>query len=209
MKPDIKGIYKISPQKQEQLYEMMLRAFRNYPKLIGTFPDWDDRQAAIELTIRYYGAFDFKYGNVYSLDENMTEAMMIMFSEEEDFSDERFEAAGYNTEQFQKAAARLSEKDMQRWWDFFDEVDRREADLDIPEPCLYIDLFCVSDDVQGQGRGSKLIQTACRYADEIGLPIMLFTNGEDDIRFYMKNGFRILAVAKSEEFGFENTYVIY
>ena len=38
---------------------------------------------------------------------------------------------------------------------------------------------------------------------------MLFTNGEDDIRFYEKNGFRIIGVTTSEEFGFENTYVTF
>ena len=38
---------------------------------------------------------------------------------------------------------------------------------------------------------------------------MLFTNGEEDIRFYLKNGFKIIGVTSSEEFGFENTYVLY
>ena len=59
----------------------------------------------------------------------------------------------------------------------------------IPEQYLYADFLCVSEEVQGQGRGSKIIQAACRFADEIGLPLMLFTNGAEDIRFYQKNGF--------------------
>ena len=63
--------------------------------------------------------------------------------------------------------------------------------------------------MHGQGRGSKLLQKICRYADAQGLPIMLFTNGEEDIKFYLKNGFRIFGVTKSEEFGFENTYMWY
>ena len=92
---------------------------------------------------------------------------------------------------------------------FFDELDRKEAELRIPEPYLYVDFLCVADDAQGQGRGSKIIQAACRYADEIGMPIMLFTNGEEDIRFYKKNGFRVVGVTRSEDFGFENTYVMY
>ena len=37
----------------------------------------------------------------------------------------------------------------------------------------------------------------------------MFTNGEEDIRFYLKNGFQIVGVTRSEEFGFENTYVMY
>ena len=62
-KPEIKELYKIKEEDQEQVYEMMTSAFKNYVKLVGTFPDWDDRQAAIEMVLRYYGAFDFKYGN--------------------------------------------------------------------------------------------------------------------------------------------------
>lgn len=209
-KPEIKELYKIKEKDQEQVFEMMTKAFKNYVKLVGTFPDWEDRQAAIEMVIRFYGAFDFRYGYAYSLDEKLKEVLMIMFSEEENYSEERFRAAGSYSEQFYAAASRLSEEDRERWWDFFDEVDRTEAELaSIPNKYLYADLVCVAEDVQGQGRGSRLIQAACRYADEVGLPIMLFTNGAEDIRFYQKNGFKIIGVTSSEEFGFENTYVLY
>ena len=73
MKPEIKELYKIKEENLEQVYEMMTKAFKNYVKLVGTFPDWEDRQAAIEMVIRFYGAFDFRYGNAYSLDEKMAE----------------------------------------------------------------------------------------------------------------------------------------
>ena len=209
MKPEIKELYKIEQKDLENTFRMMIQSFRDYPKLAGMFTDWDDRQAGIEMTVRYYGAFDFMYGNAYSLDENMTDVVMLMFSDEQDFSEERFEAAGYNTEEFRCAASRLSEENQRKWWAFFDELDRTEAALQIPEPYLYVDFLCVSDDLQGQGRGSRLIQTVCRYADEIGMPVMLFTNGKEDIRFYKKNGFRIVGVTRSETFGLENTYVMY
>ena len=210
MKPEIKELHKIEPKDSETVYKMMMQSFKNYPKLIGSFPDWEDRQAAIEMVIRYYGAFDFEYGYAYSLDETLSEVLMIMFSEEEVYTEERFEAAGSYSDEFRAAAARLGEEGVRRWWDFFDEVDRTEAELEtIPDRYIYADFLCVSEEVQGQGRGSRIIQAACRYADEIGLPIMLFTNGEEDIRFYKKNGFKVIGVTKSEAFGLENTYVLY
>ena len=209
-KPEIKELYKIKEEDQERVYEMMIRSFKDYVKLVGTFPDWDDRQAAIEMVLRFYGAFDFTFGSAYSLDENLQEVLMIMYSEEENYSEERFREAGSYNEKFYAAASRLSEENQRRWWDFFDELDRTEAELTtIPETYLYADFLCVDEDAQGQGRGSRIIQTACRYADEVGLPIMLFTNGEEDIRFYQKNGFRIIGVTTSEEFGLQNTYVLY
>ncbi len=210
MKPEIKELHKIERKDIEKVYGMMMKSFKNYPKLIGSFPDWEDRQAAIEMVIRYYGAFDFEYGYAYSLDETLSEVLMIMFSEEEVYTEERFEAAGSYSDEFRAAAARLGEEGVRRWWDFFDEVDRTEAELEtIPDRYIYADFLCVSEEVQGQGRGSRIIQAACRYADEIGLPIMLFTNGEEDIRFYQKNGFKVIGVTKSEDFGLENTYVLY
>ena len=193
----------------ERVYQMMMDSFKNYVKLVGTFPDWDDRQAAIEMTLRYYGAFDFKYGSVYSLDDEINEVLMIMFSDEVDYSDDRLDAAGCDSEAFRKAAERLGEEGTERWWAYFEELDRTEAEIDIPRPHIYADFLCVDESVQGQGRGSRLIQAACRYADELGLPLMLFTNGEEDIRFYQKNGFHVIGVARSEEFGLENTYVLY
>ena len=210
MKPEIKELHKIERKDIEKVYGMMIKSFRNYPKLIGSFPDWEDRQAAIEMVIRYYGAFDFEYGQVYSLDETLSEVLMIMFSEEEVYTEERFEAAGSDSDAFRAAAARLGEEGVRRWWAFFDEVDRTEAELEtIPDRYIYADFLCVGEEAQGQGRGSRIIQAACRYADEIGLPIMLFTNGEEDIRFYQKNGFKVIGVTKSEAFGLENTYVLY
>ena len=109
MKPEIKELHKIERKDLEEVYEMMLKSFKNYPKLIGSFPDWEDRQAAIEMVIRYYGAFDFEYGYAYSLDETMSEVLMIMFSEEEVYSEERFEAARSDSDAFRAAAARLGE----------------------------------------------------------------------------------------------------
>ena len=210
MKPEIKELHKIERKDIEKVYGMMMKSFKNYPKLIGSFPDWEDRQAAIEMVIRYYGAFDFEYGYAYSLDETLSEVLMIMFSEEEVYTEERFEAAGAYSDAFHAAAVRLGEEGVRRWWAFFDEVDRTEAELaTIPDKYLYADFLCVSEEVQGQGRGSRVIQAACRYADEVGLPIMLFTNGEEDIRFYEKNGFKVIGVTKSEAFGLENTYVLY
>ena len=114
MKPEIKELYKIEQKDLENTFRMMIRSFRDYPKLAGMFTDWDDRQAGIEMTVRYYGAFDFMYGNAYSLDENMTDVVMLMFSDEQDFSEERFEAAGYNTEEFRCAASRLSEENQRK-----------------------------------------------------------------------------------------------
>ena len=49
----------------------------------------------------------------------------------------------------------------------------------------------------------------CCYADNKKLPIMLFTNTEDDIRFYESLGFKVIGETASQKFGFTNTYLLY
>lgn len=209
MKPDINGLYKLKDEDYPVLYDMFLGAFKNYEKLLGAFPDWDDRQAGIEMVIAYYLAYDKEYGEAYSLDENINESVVVCHSDDMDYSEERCARANCENEKFKAAAAKLSAEQVQFWWDFFEEFDRQEAALDIPVPHIYVDYLAVRDGMQGQGRGSRIIGILKDYADEKGLPIMLFTNGEEDVKFYLKNGFRICGITRSEEFRFENTYMLY
>ena len=209
MKNTIKELHKIEAEDYTKLYEMYLGAFAEYPKLALAFKNSDDRLAAIGMTISYYLAYDLKYGTAYSLDENINEAVAAVPSGEMDYSEERCRAANCENEEFQKFAAKLMPEQVQLWWDFFDELDKQEAALDIPRPHIYVDYVAVRKGMQGQHRGSKLIRALERYADGQNLPIMLFTNGDDDIRFYIRNGFRIIGVTGSDKYGFENTYMLY
>lgn len=188
---------------------MLKGAFRNYEKLLGAYPDWDDRQAAIEMVIAYYLAYDLKYGAAYSLDEEINEVVILCHSDVMDYADWRLEEAHCENDAFRQAASRLSREQQDFWWDFFEEFDRQEAALEIPRPHIYVDYVAVRDGLQGQGRGSRIIGKLKEHADSCGLPIMLFTNGERDVKFYLDNGFRVLGVTSSEEYRFNNTYMLY
>lgn len=209
MKPYIKELYKIEEKDHPKCYRTLLDAFRDYPKLIGAYPGWDDRQAAIEMVIRFYGAYDLFYGSAFSLDEGINEVLAVVHSDDMDYSDERCKAAGCENEGFRAAAAKLSKADVKKWWGFFEELDRQEAMLEIPRPHLYVDYLGVRKDRQREGRGSRLIRALCDHAGGQGLPVMLFTNGEDDVRFYLNMDFRVIGTTRSDEFGFENTYMLY
>ncbi|MDO4834347.1 MAG: GNAT family N-acetyltransferase [Bacillota bacterium] len=209
MEYDIKDLYRIKEEDYDRLYDMLLEAFRNYEKLLGAYPDRDDRQAAIEMVIAYYLAYDFKFGGAYSLDDEMNDALVICHSDVMDYSEEKRQEANCENDRFRAAAAGLSDEQIDFWFSFFEEFDRQEAALEIPEPHIYVDYVAVREDLQGQGRGSRIITKLKEYADGLGFPIMLFTNGERDVKFYLKNGFRVLGVTESEEYRFENTYMLY
>lgn len=206
---DIEGLYRVNEGQLPEMFETFTRAFRDYPKLSGMFPNPEERQPAVEMVVEYYGRFDYMVGRIYSLDENLREGIAVLHSREVDYSDENFRAAGSINENFRRCSRKLGESGVRRWFEFFDEVDRLEAQLELPEEYIYVDLLAVDPDFQGEGRGSRLLEALTAKAEELGLPIMLFTNGEEDVRFYEKHGFKVLAVTRSEEYSLENVYMLY
>lgn len=206
---DIEGLYRVKEGELPELFETFSRAFRDYPKLNGMFPNPQEKQLAVEMVVEYYGRFDFMAGRLYSLDDSLREGIAVLHSGEVDFSDENFEAAGSINENFRRCSRELGESGVKRWFGFFDELDRLESKLELPDEYIYVDFLAVDPDFQGEGRGSRLIEALTAKARELGLPIMLFTNGDKDVRFYEKHGFRVLAVTRSEEYSLENVYMIY
>jgi ribosomal protein S18 acetylase RimI-like enzyme len=63
---------------------------------------------------------------------------------------------------------------------------------DMHQPHWYLLALGVSSAYQGQGIGSLLIQPILKKADEHNLPCYLETSTEKAVRFYQKNGFKIL-----------------
>lgn len=205
---EIKGLYKLKRQQEELLIQTYINAFRTYPKLDPAFPDKEAKAAALEATLRFYVAYDMEYGAVFSLNEEIREGVCLVHSEEMHYTQERHEKAGSYSAAYKKAMAKLTREQQQKRDELFDELDRLEKALDLPEPHLYVDFLGVREDAQHQGRGRKLMGAVCAYAKEQGLPLMLFTNTEDDVAFYESLGFHVTGVVRSEEFGFVNTYLV-
>lgn len=192
----------------DQVTELFLDAFHEYPKLEFAFPKKEKKQAALEAAIRYYAAYDMKFGKGYSLDKNVNEAVLIVESEKMNYSFFRHLRAGSYSRKYRKVMKQLDEEDRRKRIELFKELDAMERNLDIPMPHLYIDFLGVRTDLQGQGRGRKLMNHICGYADGRKLPIMLFTNTEKDIRFYESLGFEKIGETHSRKFGFTNWYMV-
>lgn len=205
----ISGLHKISKSEREKLYTALTDAFREYPKMRAAFSDEKSQMAALEATIRYYAAYDTHYGSAFSLDENINEAVLLVHSDDMYYTLPRHILAGSYSKQYRAAMNRLSKSDRKRRIQLFDELDRLETTVDIPRPHIYLDFLGVKSDYQHQGRGRKLMTAVCRYADSVQLPIMLFTNTDEDVAFYRSLGFNIIGITSSEEFGFTNTYLLY
>ena len=150
------------------------------------------------------------YGAGFSLDENVHEAVMLIHSDMMKYTFLKHLAAGSYSREYRNVMNRLSAEDRKLRLELFEELDLLESQLDtIPRPHIYADFLGVEKKYQHQGRGRKLMTQVCRYADEVGLPVMLFTNTADDVKFYQSLGFDVIGETSSEKFGFVNTYMLY
>ena len=204
----IDGLYKLKRSDYEKFYMTLISAFRKYPKMLKAFPDDENRIPAIEATIRYYGAYDLRYGSAFSLDSDINEACVIVHSDDMKYTFLRHLLSGSYSSSYRHAMKKLSKADRTKRLRLFDELDRLEATIDIPRPHIYLDFLGTKEECQHQGRGRRLMNKICGFADSVQLPIMLFTNTDKDVAFYQSLGFHIIDIVSSDEFGFTNTYLI-
>lgn len=205
----IPGLYRIKKSDREKVIRTYLSAFQKYPKLMNAFPKQRERLFALEATIRYYCAYDLHYGAGFSLDDEVNEAVLLIHSDQMNYSLPKHIISGSYSREYRKVMKLLTPADRHKRTELFDELDALEKNVEIPSPHLYLDFLGTKQKYQGQGRGRKMMKKICGYADSINLPIMLFTNTEADVAFYQSLGFHIIGETASEKFGFTNTYLLY
>lgn len=206
---EIPQLYKLKASDREKLIKTYMSAFREYPKLMNVFPDNSKRLCALEATLRYYTSYDLRYGSGFSIDENVNEAVLAVHSSQMHYSFLRHLRAGSYSHGYRAAMKKLSGSDRRMRIELFKELDLLEKTITVPSPHIYVDFLGVTERYQHQGRGRKLMSHLCRYADIHDIPLMLFTNTAEDIRFYQSLGFDIIGKTSSEKFGFVNIYLLY
>ena len=152
----IQGLYEIRKNESEKLFTMWLDAFHDYPKLAEAFPQMDKKLAAMEATIRFYGMYDLKYGHAYSTDENIDDGIVIVDSEDMQYTASRYIEAGCYSDGYNAAMNRLTEEEKNRRIAVFDELDELEKTMDIPYPHIYIDFLGVEEAVRDRAEAESL-----------------------------------------------------
>lgn len=205
---ELKGLYKLKKEDYEKLILTYKDAFKDYPKLRQSFPDPVKKAAALEASLRFYVSYDMEFGEAFSTDEEVRDGICLVHSDDVVYSEDRYVQAGCYSDEYYKAMDILTEKDKAVREALFDAIDEEEARIDIPSPHIYADFLGVQSSVQQQGRGRKLMSAACEYAAELGLPLMLFTNTDEDVEFYKSMGFKVIAEVNFEKFGYTSTYML-
>jgi len=205
---ELKGLYKLKKEDYEKLILTYKDAFKDYPKLRQSFPDPVKKAAALEASLRFYAAYDMEFGEAFSTDAEVRDGICLVHSDEMHYCEDSYLKADCYSDEYYAAMDILSEEDKAVREAIFDAIDEEEAKIDIPRPHIYADFLGVHSDVQRQGRGRKLMGAACDYAAGLGLPLMLFTNTDDDVAFYKSMGFKVIAEVNFEEFGYTSTYML-
>lgn len=205
---ELKGLYKLKKEDYEKLIRTYKDAFKDYPKLRQSFPDPAKKAAALEASLRFYAAYDMAYGEAFSTDENVDDGICLVHSEEMGYGEEKCRKAGCYSDGYYAAMEILTEEDKQIRAELFAAIDEEEAKIEFPRPHLYADFLGVATDLQHQGRGRRLMGAACDYAAGLGLPLMLFTNTDEDVAFYQSLGFKTVKEVYFEKFGYTSTYML-
>jgi GNAT superfamily N-acetyltransferase len=79
-----------------------------------------------------------------------------------------------------------------RWLDVLAATERAHQRDMGDSPHWYLGIMVVHPASQGQGVGSRLLEPVLQRAKDEGLPCYLVTFTEPAVRFYLKNGFKIL-----------------
>lgn len=76
--------------------------------------------------------------------------------------------------------------------DKFEHIERELMDAHGNEPMFRLERMVVHPDMQGKGLGSRALKQALDEADEAGLPVLLCTQEERNVRFYSRLGFEVV-----------------
>ena len=202
----VAGLTRITDK--EKVFSTLLDAFEEYPKLSKAFPEKDRRLIAIEATVRYYASYDMRYGRAYSLDSSCKEVVLLVNSRRMRYTKLKHILAGSYSSRYKRVISKLTDEERIRRVEIFEEMNEMEKELKFPKHHIYIDFLGVKNQYQRQGRGRMIMEEVISYSEEVDLPLMLFTNTTEDVRFYQSLGFRAVGITSSKKFKFINTYLV-
>ncbi|MBV6622867.1 MAG: GNAT family N-acetyltransferase [Rivularia sp. (in: Bacteria)] len=169
-----------------QATETLVNAFSKDPIIEYILPEADNRKDKVshnlwEATLRYAQPFN----HIYTTPEIKGIAAWIPPGKYPLNLLQILQAGFYKTPFL------LGLKALKKFLPIFTLFDKYH-EQDMHQPHWYLFALGVSSACQSQGIGKSLIQPILERADEQNLPCYLETSTEKAVRFYQKNGFKIL-----------------
>ncbi len=162
------------------------RAFVADPMMRHIFGDPVREQQALTWFMTCGARYGVLWGDVQAAGTPTTGGAVWLRPGESDMVPERLSAAGFDT-----APAEMGLEAFGRFMAVmahFQEVHSRHA----PEPHWYLMILGVDPAWQRRGVGGHLMQPILAEAKKAGLACYLETAAEENVRFYLRHGFRVV-----------------
>jgi ribosomal protein S18 acetylase RimI-like enzyme len=194
-------IIRLEPSQQHRAAALLARAFCDDPVYRLAIPDEDKRTSALTWLFGKVMRYCILYGHAFTTPGLAGVAGWLPPGHTSLTFDRiirsRLYAAPFKLglPAYGRLAAYLS---------YADELHARFA----PAPHWYLWVIGVEPAHQGRGIGGRLLQPILAQADADGLPCYLETEGERNIRFYERHGFKVAHQGQVPKLGVEVTAML-
>lgn len=170
----------------ERASQVLSRAFRDDPELVGSIPDPQKRQKLLLSMFRVSLNHALKHGEVYAFSPAIEGVAIWLPSEATEISLWTLLRSGGLGLLF-RAGWRFLRK-MQKDDNFARRLRRKLA----PFPHWYLAVLGVAPELQGKGYASRLLEPMLTRLDEKKMPAYLETSIEDYVAIYQHFGFKVI-----------------
>lgn len=170
----------------ERASQVLSRAFRDDPELVGSIPDPQKRQKLLLSMFRVSLNHALKHGEVYAFSPAIEGVAIWLPSEATEISLWTLLRSGGLGLLFRAGWGFL--RKMQKDDNFARRLRRKLA----PFPHWYLAVLGVAPELQGKGYASRLLKPMLTRLDEKKMPAYLETSIEDYVAIYQHFGFKVI-----------------
>jgi ribosomal protein S18 acetylase RimI-like enzyme len=177
----------LSPEAVTEAAQLQARAFADDPLIHFLFPDEATRGRRLPWVMRFAIGLGMPFGEVHTTRPAMLGHAVWLPPGHTHIAPEQLVAAG-----FVEPALHMGEQALERFNGFMDQIGPIHERL-VPELHWYLLVLGVDPPHQGRGVGGMLMQPILSRADADGRRCYLETEKPDNVTFYRKHGFEVVA----------------
>jgi ribosomal protein S18 acetylase RimI-like enzyme len=180
----------LSRKELRQAAELAARAFRDYEYFTNWFPD-DEVRAKVEISIIWH-SYKTNFNRVHQLTAKL-DGKIVAIAElnDPDFKDPS--VLSYILHGWLNVYKAADKKSIDDWIAMDAAAGQPCHDYQKTGPGIwYLSSLCVDPSMQGIGLGTQLIDYYENYIRERGgTQVVLFTNSQKNLNFYLKRGYEL------------------
>jgi ribosomal protein S18 acetylase RimI-like enzyme len=178
----LNNLIRLTDKQAKTAGKMLVRAFYDYPSVVHTFPNIDEKTKKLPKLFEFMVCFGIKYGEVYSTSKNVEAVAVWLPYWEAEMTGERemnldFPELGEEYNKRHEPIAKCEKRCHKQYANFFH---------------WYLFPIGVDPVYQGKGYASILLRTKLTQFDKLNVPCYLETSSKKNVEIYQHFGFEIV-----------------